>query len=43
LVIARIREEIDNRLTQKKEDKIIITGYSGKTPMPTQGEEKKNG
>ena len=41
LVTARIREELDYISNSKKEDKIIITGLTSKTPMPTTSEEKK--
>ena len=41
LVTARIREEIDFMSNVKKEDKMIITGLTSKSPMPTQGDEKK--
>ena len=41
LVTAQIREEIDFISNVKKEDKIIITGLTSKSPMPTQGDEKK--
>ena len=41
LVTARIREEIDFMANAKKEDRLIITGLTSKTPMPTQSEEKK--
>ena len=43
LVTARIREEIDFMANAKKEDRLIITGLTSKTPMPTQSEEKKSG
>ena len=43
LVTARMREELDYISNAKKEDKIIITGLSSKTLMPTAGDEKKNG
>jgi hypothetical protein len=43
LVTARIREEIDFITNAKKEDRIIITGLTSKTPMPMQSEEKKSG
>jgi hypothetical protein len=41
LVTARLREEIDYIANTKKEDRIIITGLTSKTPMPMQSEEKK--
>ena len=41
LVTARMREELDFISNCKKEDKIIITGITSKSAMPTAGEEKK--
>ena len=41
LVTARIREELDYISNAKKEDKIIITGLTSKTMMPTASEEKR--
>ena len=36
-----MREELDYISNSKKEDRIIITGITSKTPMPTSSEEKK--
>ena len=41
MVTARIREEMDYISNTKKEDRIIITGLTSKTPMPKASEEKK--
>ena len=41
LVTARMREELDYISNSKKEDRIIITGITSRTPMPTSNEEKK--
>ena len=41
MVTARIREELDSIINEKKEDRIVITGLSNRTPMPTGLEEKK--
>jgi hypothetical protein len=43
MVTARIREELDFQANIKKEDRIIMTGVTSKTPMPNQAEEKKHG
>ena len=43
MVTARIREELDFQANIKKEDRIIMTGLTSKTPMPIQAEEKKHG
>ena len=41
MVTARIREEMDYISNTKKEDRIIVTGLTSKTPMPKASEEKK--
>ena len=41
LVTARLREELDAISNAKKEDKLVITGLSSKTPMPTSSDEKR--
>jgi CO dehydrogenase nickel-insertion accessory protein CooC1 len=43
MVTARIRKELDFQANIKKEDRIIMTGLTSKTPMPNQAEEKKHG
>ncbi len=42
IVTARIREELDHTANSRKEDKIIITGLTSKTPMPKSSVDKKN-
>ncbi len=42
LVTARLREELDTISNAKKEDKLIITGLSSKSPMPTTSDEKRS-
>jgi hypothetical protein len=39
-VTARIREEIDYIANVKKEDRVVITVLTSKTPMPSQSKEK---
>lgn len=41
LMMARVREELDLVSNTKKEDRIVITGLTSKTPMPDGFEEKK--
>ena len=41
LMMARVREELDLVSNTKKEDRIVITGLTSKTPMPEGFEEKK--
>ena len=41
LVTARIREELDFLSNTKKEDRIIVTGLTSKSPMPATIEAKK--
>ena len=36
LVMARLREELDQIANVRKEDRIIITGLTNTTPMPTE-------
>ena len=43
IVTARIREELDHTANSRKEDKIIITGLTSKSPMPKSSVEKKIG
>jgi hypothetical protein len=40
-MMARIREEMDMMLNTKKEDRIIITGLTNTTVLPTEGDAKK--
>ena len=41
LVFARMREELDTISNAKKEDRLIITGLTSKSPPPNSFEEKK--
>jgi hypothetical protein len=41
LVFARDREDLDAIANEKKEDRLIITGLTSKSPMPTEVGEKK--
>ena len=41
MVSARMREEIDAITNNNKEDRLIITGMSNKTPMPQAIQDRK--
>jgi hypothetical protein len=41
MVTARVREELDFNANIKKEDRIIMTGLTCKTPMPHNADEKR--
>ena len=41
LMMARVREELDMATNTKKEDRIVITGLTSKTPKPDGFEERK--
>ena len=41
LVTARIREELDAIANEKKEDRLIVSGLTNKTPRPTNTEDRK--
>jgi hypothetical protein len=42
MVTARLREEMDHTANTKKEDHIIITGLTSKTPMPHQAKDRQD-
>ena len=42
LIFARIREELDFISNAKKEDRVVITGLTSRTPPPSAFEKQKN-
>jgi hypothetical protein len=40
LMFARLREEIDSTANKSREDRVVVTGITSKTPLPTDNRQK---